>query len=118
MTAGWTVRLSTLASQDVRHAVRWSRTAFGTAQAHIYSGRLDSLFEATARETCRPSASTRDDIRPGLRSLHMNTLVLRGSDIVFYLVGGTTATVLRLLHERMDLARQMSGGSARRTAKA
>jgi toxin ParE1/3/4 len=118
MTAGWTVRLSTLAAKDVRHAVRWSRKAFGTAQAHTYSGRLEALFEAIALDPWRPSASTRDDIGPGLRSLHMNTLGLRGSHTVFYSVGETTVTVLRLLHERMDPAHQMSGGSDRRRAKA
>jgi toxin ParE1/3/4 len=82
--------------------------AFGSRQARAYQ---EVLIEALVELAGGPDVSgsiARDDIRPGLRSLHVTRGRRRGRHFVVYRVAQPNVIeVLRILHDAMDLARHV-----------
>jgi toxin ParE1/3/4 len=103
--AGWEVRLAEVAERDFRSILAWSVERFGAAQARRYR---DMLVGALASLTGGPVAlnsKAREDIAPGLRSLHVGG---RGRHVLFFRPSGDNViTVLRILHHAMDVARHI-----------
>jgi toxin ParE1/3/4 len=58
-----------------------------------------------------PGAKPRDDIAPGLRSLHVARSGRKGRHIIIFRARGSDKTavieVLRILHDAMDLPRHL-----------
>ena len=101
----WNIRLSALAEHDIADVLRTTLDMFGPRQVEIYRAiLLDALALLSSGPDIIGSAA-RDDIRPGLRSFHVaqrgrharHFIVYRASD-------GMTVEILRILHDRMDLA--------------
>lgn len=102
----WGIRLSAAAERDFATILRWTTEAFGVRQAEIYrdviAGALSSLTEGPDVLGSKP----RDEILPGLRTLHVRRpgrhfVVCRASV-------GNTIEIVRILHDAMDLARQIT----------
>jgi len=105
----WRVRLSEPAEQDFVAILDWTTQNFGRRQARVYRRTLIAALAALHDGPDLPGSVVRDEIQPGLRSLHVATKGRRGRHFVLYRTAtGTTIDVLRILHDAMDLAGNMS----------
>lgn len=105
----WRIRLARRADEDFRHAVAWSATRFGLAQAQTYAALLcETLEELEAGPNVR-LARSRSDVRADLFSLHVRRRGRSGRHVVYFRVSPheeqPTIEVLRILHDAMDPTR-------------
>lgn len=109
MTArGWEVRLTAAAEADFTEIIRWTTSRFGTHQACAYSKTLRLAIGALAEHGPEIiGAVNRDDIREGLKSLHVARNGRPGRHFVMYRLSEKDAAriieILRILHDAMDL---------------
>jgi len=91
------LEITRAAEVDLRGVWLYTHETYGTQQANQYVGairqRIDGLL--TGRTASRPAF----EVRPGLR----RTLV--GRHVVFFREDDNAVTVLRVLHQRMDVGR-------------
>jgi len=91
------VTTSRRAREDLKGIWRYTFQAWGEAQADRY---LNDLSLTMASLLNNPSlGSPREHIRPGYRAM------LCGRHMVYYLVRSDGIHIVRVLHERMDVAR-------------
>jgi toxin ParE1/3/4 len=111
----WRVRLGATAEVDFANILKWTTENFGPRQAHVY---WDTLLQAIGELANGPEVAgsqIRDEIAPGLRTLHVARRRRRGSHFLMYRVAPeTTIEIVRILHHRMDFQRHIptdeSGG--------
>jgi toxin ParE1/3/4 len=108
MTRIWRVRWTAHAEADFIAIATWTAENFGGKQAERYLSRVSLVVEALCDGPDHALGRARDDLAPGVRTLHA------GRDgrplrqfVVYRVVDGETIEVLRLLHERMDLPRHL-----------
>jgi toxin ParE1/3/4 len=106
----WPVVLSAAAERDFTEVLAWTAEHFGTRQAEAYQASLGALLFALAEGPDHLNARARDEIGAGLRSLHLRGIGERGSHFVLFRSVGREIQVLRILHDRMDLARHVPEG--------
>jgi len=103
----WTIRLSAIAEQDYREILRWTVANFGRVQANIYAGTLSNALRDLACGPSIPGAREREEIGPGIHTLHVARKGRKGRHFVVFRIAPTqdrqTIDVLRLLHDGMDL---------------
>ena len=107
----WTVRLAAAATGDFRTILQWTARRFGDRQARLYAETLqealEALIDGPSAIGCRP----REDIAPGIFTLHVSRQGRRGRHFVLFRVsreaGGNFVDVLRLLHDAMDLRQHL-----------
>ena len=106
----WCVRLGSEAELDFANIIKWTTENFGARQSRIYR---DTLVQALGELTDGPDvARARDEIIPGLRTLHVARHGRRGSHFLMYrLAPKSTIEIVRILHDRMDLQRHIPSGS-------
>ena len=108
MNADWMVRLGRRAEQDYREILGWTERSFGAAQAQSYAQTISLAVQALAAGPDTPGSKLREEIGPGIRTLHIARNGRKGRHFVVYRVGGDrTIDVIRLLHESMDLQRHV-----------
>jgi toxin ParE1/3/4 len=102
------VRLGAVAEVDFANILKWTSENFGTRQARIYR---DTLLRAIAELGRRPNVAgskARDEIMPGLRTLHVARHGRRGGHVLLYrVVDGWGIEIGRMFHEQMDLPRHL-----------
>jgi toxin ParE1/3/4 len=106
----WTVRLTESAEDDFRSIVRWSSKQFGVAQARIYARTISMALQDLATGPALGGVATRDDIGPGLLSLHVARNQRKGRHFVMLRVAHGNARaidVLRILHDAMDISQHV-----------
>ena len=107
----WTVRLTSAAEADFAQILRWTAGQFGSRQARVYARTLSLAIEALSQGPEVLGASPRDDITPGLRSLHVARGGRKGRHIVIFRglpeAEAAVIEVLRVLHDAMDLPRHL-----------
>jgi toxin ParE1/3/4 len=104
----WRIRLSEAAEQDFVSILRWTAETFGPRQARTYRETLLTALTALADGPDVIGSRPRDEIQPGLRTLHVARHRRRGRHIILYRTAGAdTIEVLRILHEAMDLPRHV-----------
>jgi toxin ParE1/3/4 len=104
----WRVRLSEAAERDFADILRWTAANFGLRQAQAYRETLLAAIGALADGPDVPGSRPRDDILPGLRTLHVARRRRRGRHFVLYRTSSAeTIDVVRILHEAMDLPRHV-----------
>jgi toxin ParE1/3/4 len=109
MNQVWKVRLGHQAEQDYVEILRWTTQTFGEAQARVYAETLTLAIETLLSGPEVPGSRARDDITPGVRTLHVARLGRKGRHLVVFRVSTAQAIdVLRLLHDSMDLSRHVS----------
>ena len=107
----WTIRLAAAAEQDFREILRWTVENFGRGQARAYARTLSSALHDLARGPSIMGARPREDIGPGIRTLHVARKGRKGRHLVVFRVAPPPSEqvidVLRLLHDSMDLPRHL-----------
>ncbi len=107
MTARY--RLTASAQSDLRSIAGYSRRVWGVDQARAYITALREVFRKLAD---RPGVGRlRDELHAGLRSFSC------GQHAVFYVIDGGGVIVVRILHQRMDVARHISAEEVRDAAR-
>src|SRR4051794_28045690 len=115
MSGAWAVRLGRQAEQDYLEILQWTARTFGDAQAMAYAETISVAIQALYDGPEVPGARARDEILPGLRTLHVARHGHKGRHFVVFRLGGdSTIDMLRLLHDSMDLGRYVLGNAARR----
>lgn len=88
--------LTTKADADIDGIYEYSIQAFGLTQARTYLTGLHARFDALAEHPLHGRAA--DALAPGLRRSDYE------SHIVFYLPQDDGILIVRVLHQRMDVA--------------
>jgi len=112
MSLAWTVRLADQAELDFIDITTWTAENFGASQADEYSETVMLAIEALTDGPEILGAKAREDIAPGICTLHVARQGRKGRHfVIFRKAEGRTIDVLRLLHDRMDLVRHISDGN-------
>ena len=103
----WRLVLSAAAEADLANIAAWTAETFGARQAEVYADALlDCVDELTANPFLERSRA-RDEIAPGLRSLHMSKSGRRGRHFILYRAEDGALTIVRILHESMEMERHL-----------
>ena len=112
MKAAWRARLTAVSEQDYQEIIKRSAQDFGTIQAEVYAETLAMAIDALRErgpETI--GVKEREEIGPGVFTLHAARHKRKASHfLVFRIQEIQTIEILRILHERMDIARHISHG--------
>ncbi len=110
MTSAWTVRLVAASERDYQEITKRSAQDFGSLQAEVYAETLGLAIDALREEGPETiGVKDREEIGPGIFTLHAARHKRKASHfLVFRVMGIRTIEVLRILHDRMDLARHIS----------
>jgi toxin ParE1/3/4 len=104
----WRVRLGAAAELDFANILKWTDETFGAGQARAYR---DTLLRAIGELAAGPDiagSKKRDEIMPGLRTLHVARHGRRGRHFLLYRVReGRIIEIGRILHDQMDLPRHV-----------
>jgi toxin ParE1/3/4 len=82
----WHVHLSEAADQDFVGLLSWTRRTFGVRQAETYRDTIIAALTALADGPENAGGNTRDEISPGLYSLHVARRGRHGRHLVLYRV--------------------------------
>jgi toxin ParE1/3/4 len=103
----WRVRLGAAAELDFANIVKWTAENFGARQSRVYRDTLVQAIRELADGPDVAGSKARDEILPGLRTLHVARRGRRGSHFLMYRTAPQrTIEIIRILHDRMDLQRQ------------
>jgi toxin ParE1/3/4 len=112
MSKVWQIRLGHQDGQDFMDILSWTAKFFGKAQATSYSQTISQALQALKDGPEILGCKSRNDIEPGLRTLHVARLGRKGRHFVVFRVGGAhTIDILRLLHDSMDLPRHLQAAN-------
>lgn len=102
-------RLSTRSQRDLATILTTSLERWGPERQHRYARLLLATFEAAATDPRGPS--TRPTAIRGVRCLHAKHLphqeVKDPVHLVYFRVRASVVEIVRVLHERMDVERQL-----------
>jgi toxin ParE1/3/4 len=108
--------LTAAARRDIAAILRHSTRTFGSVQRQIYSDLIQQTLHRIADEPLGIGSKSCEALRAGLRSLRIARIANRQSaaaHVVYYSasqVGGIwSVTVVRILHDRMDPERHITG---------
>ncbi len=110
MTAPWTVRLVAVSERDYLEVIKRSAEDFGTRQAEVVAETLALALNALRERGPKAiGVKTREEIGPGIFTLHTARSKRKASHfLAFGVLEIRTIEILRILHDRMDLARHIS----------
>ena len=104
----WRIRLGAAAEIDFANILKWTAENFGARQARIYRDTLVQAIAELADGADVAGSTARDEIMPGLRTLHVARRGRRGSHLLMYRAAAkSTIEIVRILHDRMDLKRHV-----------
>ena len=108
----WTIVVAGPAKSDFDDIIRWTIGHFGTRQARSYAATLNNALAALRSGPRAPGARQRDDIGPGMFTLHVARGGRRGRHLILFRVmrdEDRRLEVLRVLHDRIDITQQEQG---------
>jgi toxin ParE1/3/4 len=105
----WRIVLGREADRDFEMIMTWTADRFGARQADNYRKVIDATLQELRRSGPDILGSkAREEIRPGLRTVHVARHGRRGRHVIlFRLAGSETIEVLRILHDSMDTVRHI-----------
>jgi toxin ParE1/3/4 len=104
----WTVDLAAPARRDFAKAVEKSIEKFGVRQGEIYRETLIAAITTLKEGPDVAGSIPHDEIRPGLRVLHVARGGRKGRHIIVYRASGQAGIrILRILHDAMDISRHI-----------
>jgi toxin ParE1/3/4 len=100
----WGVRLGAVAELDFANIIKWTSENFGGRQARIYRDTLLSAIGELAKDPRVAGSKARDEIMPGVRTLHVARHGRQGRHLLVYLRReGHIVEIGRILHDQMEL---------------
>lgn len=115
MKSAWRIRLAIAAEQDFREIVQWTAMHFGKGQARTYTRTLSNALTALTQGPNIMGARRREDIGPGIHTLHVARKGRKGRHFIVFRVdssrSGNVIDVLRLLHDSMDLPQHLTAAN-------
>lgn len=111
----WRVRLGSAAELDFANILKWTAENFGVRQSRVYRDTLVQAISELAGGPDVAGSKARDEILPGLRTLHVARHGRRGSHLLMYRASRNAIEIVRILHDRMDLQRHISSGPGEST---
>lgn len=115
MKQTWTIRLAVAAEQDYRQILRWTVANFGQRQAGTYAKTLTNALNDLAHGPAIIAAEQREDIGPGIHTLHVARKGRKGRHFVVFRSdcsrGENVIDVLRILHDSMDLPHHLTAAN-------
>src|SRR6202166_5442813 len=104
----WRVRLGAAAELDFANILKWTTENFGARQSRIYRDTLVRAIGELANGPDVAGSKARDEIMPGLRTLHVARHGRRGRHFLLYrVVDEGVIEIGRILHEQMDMPRHL-----------
>jgi toxin ParE1/3/4 len=107
----WRVSVTRQAWADLEEILSWTAREFGPRQSRAYETTIATAIAALRNGPGVSGARARDDIQPGLRTLHVARKGRRGRHFLFFRVVSEelrTLAVTRILHDSMDFARHIA----------
>ena len=105
-TAGprkWHIRLGAAAELDFANILKWTTENFGARQSRVYRNTIVRPIGELADGLDVAGSKARDEIIPGLRTLHVARQGRGGSHFLMYrIASNSTIEIVRILHNRMD----------------
>ena len=112
MSRSWHVQLAQQAELDLFEVSKWTAQNFGAQQAEYYAETVSLAIDALNHGPEILGSKDRDEIGPGIRTLHVARNGRKGRHFVVFRVSGEDVLdVLRLLHDSMDLARHLTAAN-------
>lgn len=113
------VRLTREAERDLAEIARHTVATFGADQAIRYAALIEHALALLAENPGRPASRGRDELRPGVRSMHLSRAAARrhaASHVLYYHLvadaeGEQDIVILRVLHERMEPLKRLVDNS-------
>ncbi len=107
MNVTWKIRLAQTAEDDFRQITRWTTANFGRRQARTYAITLTNAIHVLANGPNVPGARSREEIGPGIHTLHVARQGRRGRHFVVFRTSSDEQCieVLRVFHDAKDLRR-------------
>ncbi|KNX79202.1 plasmid stabilization protein ParE [Pseudomonas sp. 250J] len=111
-----TIRIAPQAYTDIADILRFTQVRLGESVRNRYQDLLQETFVALAEQPTPEGSKMRDELSPGLRSLHLSFItlqmtegrVMRPRHIVFYRTGtDQIIEILRVLHDAMEVAQNL-----------
>jgi toxin ParE1/3/4 len=97
---------SALFKRDLIDVLAYTKERWGLVQARSYGALVQDALVAIARDA--ECGKPRDDVRAGLRALHIRQAGRPARHIIFYKVRSPDVIdIVRLLHDGMDFARHV-----------
>lgn len=93
------IELSPKAHEDLSDIWDYTNQQWGTAQAEIYVRNIWQTIESL-KSSYNPSQSI-DFVRAGYRKIQS------GSHVIFFKRASETLTVIRILHQQMDITKHL-----------
>lgn len=104
----WRIRLSAEAEADFVRILEYTLTTYGARKLEAYKATLLDALAALEFGPDIPGSAARDDILPGLRTLHIARKGRRGRHFILFRASPDYAMdLLRILHDQMDLPRHI-----------
>jgi toxin ParE1/3/4 len=104
----WRVRLGAAAELDFANILKWTAENFGARQSRVYRDTLVQAIREIGDGPDIDGSKARDEIMPGLRSVHVARHGRRGRHFLLYRVAPEVIVeIVRILHDRMDLQRHL-----------
>ena len=101
--------ISASARRDIANALQASARCWGPGQRRQYRLLIEKALGDLLEAPEYPASRTRDEIRPGIRTLH---IARRGRParhlIVYRIAADGSIQVIRLLHDAMELSRALA----------
>jgi toxin ParE1/3/4 len=105
------VRVTQAAERDFQEIVEWTASQFGSVQAEACALTLSHAIEALLDGPDILGVKSRDDILPGLFSLHVSRRRRKGRHVLLFRVdikGAQVVEVLRVVHDAMEVRQHFS----------
>jgi toxin ParE1/3/4 len=108
----WRIRLGAEAEKDFARILKYTRKTHGSRQVDVYRDTLLEALAVLAAGRDLRGSSPRDEIRPGLRILHVAREGRRGRHFILYRAReGLLIEIVRTLHDAMDFGAARAAGS-------
>jgi toxin ParE1/3/4 len=109
------LRIAARAVEERRNALRASRLMFGRSAAQAYGALIRRAYMLLSEDPQRAGVRRPDDLEEGVYLFHLRHARTRATPpkqprhIVVFSYDDTTLTVLRLLHDSMDVDQHIAG---------
>jgi len=111
------LRIATQASTDIADTLRFTQMRLGETVRNRYQNLIQTVFHRIAEQPALPGSKMRDELSPGLRSLHLSFNLMQMTDgrlirprhIVFYRPWtDQVVEIVRVLHDAMEVTQYLN----------